>query len=143
LRIEPISLLDPADYEMTSSKNFFLPDARESLPENSSTGMIEGFGLRWLAQLPAQESTVQHCQKLLQVDRETGLLDFVDEQRNTFTVADNIEAINTQRDLLLSANGGFANKLSRVAGVAFGIFSLFSLAEQIMDTQDNDTQQSL
>lgn len=52
-------------------------------PEKNPTHLtIAGFGLAWGTSNPASEAAVMHCQKIMQVDRELGLLDFVDRERS-------------------------------------------------------------
>ncbi|HEX7455977.1 MAG TPA: hypothetical protein VF303_00735 [Candidatus Nanoarchaeia archaeon] len=121
MRIDPISLLDPTNYEMSSSKNYFMPDTRTSISLGAGTGTIEGFGLRWTAQLPPGETTIRHLQKVMQVNRELGLMNFIDKQRGTFKVEDNIKAINIARENLHERS---LKPLSHLVE-AFGIFSSF------------------
>lgn len=126
MRTNPISLLDPNDYEMGSTRNQFLPDTRTSISQGTKRGIIEGFGLRWATQFPPQETTIRHAQKLLQVDREVGLLNFVNQQRETFNVVDNMKRISIEKELL----NGTSTKLGGIGGpvglLALGIFSLFA-----------------
>lgn len=96
---KPVSLLDPEEYSMSTSKNSYLPDTRDFLPTNAQAGAIEGFGLTWVSQLPISEATQNHLQKLLQINRELGLLEFINRQRRTFNVQDNIKAIRISRSL--------------------------------------------
>jgi hypothetical protein len=87
--------------------------------------MVEGFGLRWKTTNPPEDATTKHAQKLLQVDRELGLLDFIQQQRNTFYVEDNIKAITVDKQLSnkpAPVQGGFRG----VLGLAFGIISSFT-----------------
>jgi len=98
-KLDPISLLNPDDYKMSSSRNHYLPDTRSKSSQGATRGIIEGFGVRWSAPLPPREGTIRHAQKLLQVDREIGLLDFVNRQRSTFNVAQNRRVITMQRNI--------------------------------------------
>lgn len=58
----------------------FLIDTRDQ-PRVANTVTLGGFGLWWRAPLPVSHETKRHCQKILQVDRELGLLDFATNQR--------------------------------------------------------------
>ena len=48
---------------------------------------IEGFGLSWRYQDPISEETMEHCQKLLQIDKELGIIDLARDIRNKYGVA--------------------------------------------------------
>lgn len=134
----PIPNLDPDDYLMTSSKNHFLPDTRASLRDDPKGGIVEGFGLRWSSVFPPRDSTVKHCQKLLQVDREVGLLNFVNNQRNTFRVEDNIKALGIEKQMF-SSRSGLKAKTMQGMGAAFGIFVLFNnLARMFSQSEEEE-----
>lgn len=57
-----------------------------------------------------------------------GLLEFVNRERSTFSVADNIEAITTQRRIL--EEGTRPRWKTGALGAAFGILALFSSLEE-------------
>jgi hypothetical protein len=130
-----IANLEPENYSLQGSRNQFLPDTRTAISPNAHLGMVEGFGLRWAAQIPPQEATIRHAQKLLQVDREVGLLDYVKQQQSTFNLEDNTKAINIEKELLNKKPATPLGKIGGIAGLAFGIFSIFSsLVEETTKT---------
>jgi hypothetical protein len=113
-------------YSLQGSRNHFLPDTRTNFPPDADTGIVEGFGLRWAAQIPPQEATIRHAQKLLQVDRELGLLEYVNQQRSTFNTEDNIRAIAIEQELSGTRHNTSAPNIRGVASLAFGILASFA-----------------
>lgn len=134
-RWDPIPNLKPDDYSMERTKNHFLPDARANVVGGVQTGTVEGFGLRWAAPFPPKESTVNHCQKILQVDREVGLLNFVNKQRSGFNIEDGMKGIGKAREIMGKPMGGL--KLPPVVagplGALVGIFQVFDTIKRAVE----------
>lgn len=99
------------------------------------TGTVEGFGLRWAAPFLPRESTINHCQKILQVDREIGLLDFVNKQRSGFNIEDGIRGIGKAREIMGKPGAGL--KLPPVVagplGALVGIFQVFDSLKRAVE----------
>ena len=134
MRLDPYSLLKPEDYSMEGTRNHFLPDARSTVMGGVQAGIVEGFGLRWAVPFPPKEGTVNHCQKVLQVDREIGLLNFVNKQRSGFRVEDGIKGITKAREIMGKPAG---LKLPPVVagpiGALIGIFQVFDSIKRAVE----------
>ncbi len=127
MRLDPYSLLVPDDYSAETSKDIFLPDTRSQMPQETIIGLVEGYGLRWLAPYPPRRWTVAHCQKILQADREVGLLNFVDNQRRGFKVEDAIETIRRSRAILHRSSIARMPIIGKRIKKLPGIFQVFEL----------------
>ncbi len=134
-RWDPIPNLNPNAYSMEGTRNHFLPDARANVVGGVQTGTVEGFGLRWAAPFPPRESTTNHCQKILQVDREIGLLNFVNKQRSGFSIEDGMKGIGKAREIMGKPGAGL--KLPPVVagplGALVGIFQVFDSIKRAVE----------
>ena len=67
------------DEKLTKLRGFLIDTRDKETNDNSET--IGGFGLVWRSKAPVSDETKSHCQKILQIDRELGLLDLIRQQR--------------------------------------------------------------
>lgn len=67
------------DEELTKLRGFLIDTRDKKTNDNSET--IGGYGLLWRSKAPVSDETKSHCQKILQIDRELGLLDLIRQQR--------------------------------------------------------------
>jgi len=117
--------MDIDKYKSMDSRSEFLPDVRKVKNQLLGGKFVEGFGLRWVAPFPLQKSTINHCQRLLQIDREIGLLPFIHKHRATFRSDDAIHAIKIQNKL-------FASGRKVTGGILVGIHALFDTAKKTL-----------
>lgn len=96
--------------------------------------------MRWSSPFPPRESTIKHCQKVLQVDRELGLLNFVHKQRSTFRVEDNLKAIAIEKEMLNKPVGKLG-PVGGAAGALIGIHLLFQTLRNIINPPQKQRQQ--
>jgi hypothetical protein len=67
--------------QVGDARNTFLPDERSEATDSKQLTVF-GYGIGWRTTNPPPESTIRHCQKLMQVDQQLGLLNFIDQQRD-------------------------------------------------------------
>lgn len=130
--------IDTDKYSRVDSRSKFLPDEKKIAPVNPffQGKLVQGFGLRWFAPFPFKESTIKHCQRILQINREIGLLPFIHQQRATFQREDAINAIDIQKKL-----HGSVGKVGKVAGgILFGIYALFETVKKAMNPPENQNK---
>ena len=96
VKLDPLSVLTPREVVPRD----YLPDKTASLRESNGVAVVEGYGLGWVTFLPISVQTVEHCQKLMQVDKELGIIEFVEKERAGINAEDNKKLLKTSNKLL-------------------------------------------